>query len=237
MSATIRRTRVQGTSGDLYRKSFAVAYMQGHRSGINYLFMDDLVEQGEKDMANMTAEQRLQLLNDVYEELKKLGLETEEQMRNSKFAYDAPAKPRGKGKEFAAALTKRGTKRKASAKSASTSKTAKRKASAKSAGTSTTGKRRFKPGTVALREIRRYQKSSDKLIRALPFQRVVRAAARDATSLDSIRMQAGAIDAIQEATEAYLVGLYEDANLAAIHAGRVTLSAKDLDLALRVRGK
>ncbi|CAL8287496.1 hypothetical protein WMY93_007340 [Mugilogobius chulae] len=71
---------------------------------------------------------------------------------------------------------------------------------------------RYRPGTVALREIRRYQKSTELLIRKLPFQRL-------------------------EASEAYLVGLFEDTNLCAIHAKRVTIMPKDIQLARRIRGE
>ena len=88
--------------------------------------------------------------------------------------------------------------------------------------------RRFKPGTVALREIRRYQKTTDLLIRKLPFQRLVREIAQDFKT--DLRFQASAIMALQEASEAYLVGLFENANLAAIHAKRVTIMPKDLQL-------
>lgn len=93
---------------------------------------------------------------------------------------------------------------------------------------------RFRPGTVALREIRRYQKSSELLIRKLPFQRLVREIAQDFKT--DLRFQASAIAALQEASEAYLVGLFEDTNLCAIHAKRVTIFPKDLQLARRIRG-
>jgi histone H3/H4 len=75
---------------------------------------------------------------------------------------------------------------------------------------------RFRPGTVALREIRRYQKSTELLIRKLPFQRLVREIAQDFKT--DLRFQSAAIAALQEASEAYLVGLFEDTNLCAIHA-------------------
>lgn len=81
---------------------------------------------------------------------------------------------------------------------------------------------RFRPGTVALREIRRYQKSTELLIRKLPFQRLVREIAQDFKT--DLRFQSAAIGALQEASEAYLVSLFEDTNLCAIHAKRVTVS-------------
>ncbi len=93
---------------------------------------------------------------------------------------------------------------------------------------------RFRPGTVALREIRRYQKSNELLIRKVPFQRLVREVAQDYKT--DLRFQASAVEAIQEAAEAYLVHLFEDANLCAIHAKRVTIMPKDIQLARRVRG-
>ena len=96
--------------------------------------------------------------------------------------------------------------------------------------------RRYWPGTVALREIRRYQKSMELLIRKLPFQRLVREIAQDLSKM-SIRFQSGAIIALQETSEAYLVGLLEDSNLCAIHAKRVTIMPKDIQLARRIRGE
>ncbi|KAL4853697.1 histone H3 [Chlorella vulgaris] len=77
---------------------------------------------------------------------------------------------------------------------------------------------RYRPGTVALREIRKYQKSTELLIRKLPFQRLVREIAQDFKT--DLRFQSSAVLALQEAAEAYLVGLFEDTNLCAIHAKR-----------------
>jgi len=95
--------------------------------------------------------------------------------------------------------------------------------------------RRYRPGTVALREIRRYQKSTELLIRKLPFQRLVREIAQEFKP--DLRFQGLAVLALQEAAEAYLVGLFEDTNLAAIHAKRVTIQPKDIQLARRIRGE
>ena len=101
-------------------------------------------------------------------------------------------------------------------------------------------KRRFRPGTKALKEIRQYQKSTELLIRKAPFQRLVRTILRDCEDtmpgVNSFRMQALAVLALQEAAEAYLVNLMEDANLCALHAKRVTLQVKDMQLAMRIRG-
>jgi len=104
--------------------------------------------------------------------------------------------------------------------------------------------RRSKPGTVALREIRKYQRSTDLLISKLPFARVVREVADEfieanydsSASAVGLRWQSSAILALQEATEAYLVHLFEDANLCAIHAKRVTIMQRDIQLARRIRG-
>ena len=94
---------------------------------------------------------------------------------------------------------------------------------------------RFRPGTVALREIRKFQKSTDLLIRKLPFQRLVREIAQEYKS--DLRFQSNAVLALQEAAEAYMVGLFEDTNLCAIHAKRVTIMPKDIQLARRIRGE
>ena len=104
---------------------------------------------------------------------------------------------------------------------------------------------RYRPGTVALRQIRKYQKSTELLIRKLPFQRLVREIARNrggggggggGGSAD-MRFQSHAVLALQEASESYLVGLFEDTNLCAIHASRITIMPKDLQLARRIRGE
>ena len=95
---------------------------------------------------------------------------------------------------------------------------------------------RKNPGGRALAEIRHYQKHSshDLLIRKLPFQRVVREVAQD---FGNYRFQASAIAALQEASEDYLVRLFEDTNICAIHARRVTILPKDMFLARRIRGE
>ena len=96
--------------------------------------------------------------------------------------------------------------------------------------------RRYRPGTVALREIRRYQKSTELLIRKLPFLQLVREIAQDLGKRD-VQFQNGAIIALQEASEAYLVGLLDDSNLCAIHAKRVTIMPKDIQLARCIRAE
>ena len=93
--------------------------------------------------------------------------------------------------------------------------------------------RRFRPGTVALREIKKYQRSTNLLIRKAPFRRLVRQIAQDFKR--DLRFQCSAVAALQEAAEAYMVGLFEDTNLCAIHAKRVTILPKDMQLARRIR--
>ncbi|CRL21906.1 Histone H3 [Penicillium camemberti] len=105
--------------------------------------------------------------------------------------------------------------------------------------TPTGRRRRYKPGTVALKEIRRYQRSYDLLIAKLPFARLVREVALDLLPADvgaELRWQSHAIQALQEAAEAFLVHLFEDTNLCALHAKRVTIMQKDIQLARRIRG-
>ncbi|TMW85121.1 hypothetical protein EJD97_023743, partial [Solanum chilense] len=84
---------------------------------------------------------------------------------------------------------------------------------------------RFRPGTVDLREIHKYQKSTELLILKLPFQRLVRQIAQDFKT--DLRFQGSVVVALQEAAEAYLVGLFEDTNLCAI-------MLKELQLCLRI---
>lgn len=97
--------------------------------------------------------------------------------------------------------------------------------------------RRYRPGTVALREIRKFQKSTDLLIRKLPFSRLIREIAVEFIGYDDLRWQSVAILALQEAAEAFLVNLFEDTNLCAVHAKRVTIMQKDIQLARRIRGQ
>jgi histone H3 len=117
---------------------------------------------------------------------------------------------------------------------------------------------RYRPGTIALREIRKYQKSTDRLVRRLPFQRLCREILDDVQCTDITRMQQEAIDCLQvtsfvcrnynisnlslhtpfflqEATEAYIVALMEESQLLAIHGKRVTIMAADMQLAKRLR--
>ncbi|KXX75208.1 histone H3-like centromeric protein hH3v [Madurella mycetomatis] len=98
-------------------------------------------------------------------------------------------------------------------------------------------KRRYRPGTLALKEIRRYQANADLLMSKLPFARLVREIALDCRpSGEELRWQSQAILALQESAEAFLVHLFEDTNLCAIHAKRVTIMQKDIQLARRIRG-
>ena len=94
---------------------------------------------------------------------------------------------------------------------------------------------RYRAGTAALKDIRHFQKTTALLIRKLPFQRLVREIAQDYKT--DLRFQSAAVLCLQEAAEAYLVGLFEDTNLCAIHAKRVTVMPKDIQLARRIRGE
>ena len=96
-------------------------------------------------------------------------------------------------------------------------------------------RRRFRPGERALREIRQYQSSTSLLLRRLPFARLVREIQFGMTR-EPYRWQGTAILALQEASEAHLVALFEDSNLCAIHGKRVTIMPKDMQLARRIRG-
>jgi histone H3 len=102
-------------------------------------------------------------------------------------------------------------------------------------GGGTRRRHRYRPGTVALREIRKYQKSTDLLISKGPFARLVREIAGELRS--DLRFQSTALLCLQEAAEAHLVGTFEDTNLCAIHAKRVTIMPKDIKLARRIRGE
>ena len=94
---------------------------------------------------------------------------------------------------------------------------------------------RFRPGTQALKEIRRLQRSHDLLLLKKPFQRLVREIAADFKT--DLRFQSSAILALQEASEAYLVSLFTDTQLCALHAKRVTIKATDMKLARRLNPK
>ena len=96
-------------------------------------------------------------------------------------------------------------------------------------------KYRYRPGTVALREIRKYQRTSNLLMRKATFSRLVREISCKIRSNN--RHTSSAILALQEQAEAYLVEIFEDTNLCAIHAKRVTIMPKDIQLARRIRGE
>ncbi|XP_022323544.2 uncharacterized protein LOC144622993 [Crassostrea virginica] len=161
---------------------------------------------------------------------------TEKKPKAKKVSKPKTAKP----KKAAAAKPKKaaGEKKTAEKKKKSPKKAAAPKKAARKSAPATGGVKkphRYRPGTVALREIRRYQKSTELLIRKLPFQRLVREIAQDFKT--DLRFQSSAVMALQEASEAYLVGLFEDTNLCAIHAKRVTIMPKDIQLARRIRGE
>jgi len=93
-------------------------------------------------------------------------------------------------------------------------------------------KRRFHPGTVALREIRRYQKSCDLLLRRAPFMRLVREIAQQ---YDDFRFKRAALEALQEGSEEYLVEMFRAANLMCVANDRKKITRTDLRLAVRLR--
>ena len=125
------------------------------------------------------------------------------------------------------------TKETARAKRSITSK--KSKKAPKAASGVKRAQRRWRPGTVALREVKKYQRSTEMLIQRAPFQRLVREVS--GAQKEGLRFQSSAILAIQEACEAYVVSVLADTNLACIHAKRVTIQPKDVQLALRLRGE
>ena len=96
-------------------------------------------------------------------------------------------------------------------------------------------KRRFRPGTVALREIHQYQKSTELLIRKAPFQWLIYEILRGIRN--DLRIQATAIKGLQEAVEAYFIGLFKDSNLCAIHAKWIMIMPRDIQLARRIQGE
>lgn len=95
---------------------------------------------------------------------------------------------------------------------------------------------RFKPGTVALKQIRKYQSSTQALLPLASFGRLVREIADEYFRERGLRFQKSAIDALRTATEDYLVSLYEDTQLLAIHGKRTTIMLKDMQLARRIKG-
>ena len=134
-------------------------------------------------------------------------------------------------------LMKKGTGNKAAWKEVDNTVKAGKRAPRKSAPATggVTKPHRFRPGTVALWEIRRYQKSTELLCRKLPVSRLIREITQDYKT--DLRFQASAIAALHEAMEDYQVKLFEDTNLCAIHARRVTIMPKDMQLAQRIRGE
>jgi len=96
---------------------------------------------------------------------------------------------------------------------------------------------RYRPGTVALREIRCFQKTTELLIRKAPFQCVVREITQKMFPKQDLHFQSLAVLALHEASEAYMVGIFEDTNLAALHAKRVTIMPGDILLARRLHGE
>jgi len=109
------------------------------------------------------------------------------------------------------------------------------KSPARDKGPPNVRKFRYRPGTVALREIRKFQRTTDLLVRKLPFCRLVREISNMMTAIP-FRWTGEALLALQESMEDFIVHLFEDCNLCAIHAKRVTIMPKDMQLARRIRG-
>ena len=101
---------------------------------------------------------------------------------------------------------------------------------------------RYHPGLLALHEIRRYQQSTESLIRRTPFNKLIKEISQEyricpegpGTPSVQLRFQSTALAALQEAAENFLVGLFEDVNLLAVHAKKVTVMPHDIRLALRI---
>ena len=83
---------------------------------------------------------------------------------------------------------------------------------------------------VALREIRQYQKSTNLLLRKAPFARLCHKITQDYKT--DVRWQAETVASLQQASEYYLVRIFENALRCAIHAKRVILAPKDMQLAM-----
>ena len=96
--------------------------------------------------------------------------------------------------------------------------------------------RRYRPGTVALREIRRYQMSTEFLIRKIPFQTLVREVVTALFPSENYRFQSTALLALQEASEDYLVRMFTQVNDLAIHGKRVTIKPEDIHIWGRITG-
>jgi histone H3 len=95
---------------------------------------------------------------------------------------------------------------------------------------------RWRPGTVTLREIQKFQKNTDLLIRKAPFQRLVREIVHNMSRKSDLQMQSTAVLALQEAAEYFMVDVFSDTNLCAQHGKRATIKVKDLVLACHIQG-
>ena len=96
--------------------------------------------------------------------------------------------------------------------------------------------RRYRPGTVVLREIRRYQKSTELLLRKIPFQRLIREVVTGLFPHENYRFQSTALLALQEASQDYLVRMFSQVNDLAIHGKRVAIKPKDIHIWRRITG-
>jgi len=144
----------------------------------------------------------------------------------SKSKSASKSKPASKS----APKSKAASKAKGASKAASKAKSASKRA-ASAPGTKKA--HRFRPGTVAIREIRRYQRSDELIFPILAFDRLVREVAQDYKT--NLRFGKGAFRAIHLFTEYYVVSLLQDTQLAALHARRFTIMPKDIQIARRIR--
>ena len=96
-------------------------------------------------------------------------------------------------------------------------------------------KRRYRPGTVALREIKKYQRTTENLIKRAPFKRLVQEVLKDFGE-GELRVSKEAVSCLQESAEMFLINLLEDTQLSAIHAKRITIKPIDMQFARRLRG-
>ncbi len=95
---------------------------------------------------------------------------------------------------------------------------------------------RWCPGTVSLREIHKFQKNTDLLIRKAPFQRHVREILQANSKNSDMHMQSTALLALQEAIKYFMVDVFSNTNLCVMHGNRVTIKSKDLALACHIQG-
>lgn len=96
--------------------------------------------------------------------------------------------------------------------------------------------KRYRPGSqLLIREIKKYSKSVECLIKKRPFKRFVHHSMNNIGMKEHVRFKHGTLDALQEALENFIVSLAEDAYLCTRHANRVTLMPRDLNLVMKIK--